>query len=255
MNAMTSAPVTLSLLGFCLRLATTPDLPRPPSWSLLYLGAGCPRPQLGARCSTQLGEEVSDVLGQHTMLSSKRAGLLSAVLILGPQLTQPRLLSLRDRGLGDQTAENELAGRVEPVAGQRIDDFTPYALLDGIQVRRWLRTAPPWDAGDDSERGCGLAGHGRNSPSRWKLARDPKIDHVSGGGGRARRDRLGSCFFGPPPARKQRLLLPCRRLKDWLRPSCRLGLGWRADVCPTATSSPDGDKATKKQTGGLRRHG
>src|SRR6516162_2480388 len=77
------------------------------------------------------------------MLSSKRAGLLSAVLILGPQLTQPRLLSLRDRGLGDQTAENELAGRVEPVAGQRIDDLTPYALLDGIQVRRWLRTAPP----------------------------------------------------------------------------------------------------------------
>jgi len=135
------------------------------------------------------------------MLSSKRAGLLSAVLILGPQLTQPRLLSLRDRGLGDQTAENELAGRVEPVAGQRIDDLTPYALLDGIQVRRWLRTAPPRDAGDDSERGCGLAGHGRNSPSRWKLARDPKIDHVSGGGRRARRDRLGSCFFDlPPPA-------------------------------------------------------
>src|SRR5215469_15537659 len=92
------------------------------------------------------------------MLSSKRAGLLSAVLIL-PQLTQPRLLSLRDRGLGDQTAENELAGRVEPVAGQRIDDFTPYALLDEIQVRRWLRAAPPWDAGDNGERGCGFAGH------------------------------------------------------------------------------------------------
>jgi hypothetical protein len=133
------------------------------------------------------------------MLSSKRAGLLSAVLILGPQLTQPRLLSLRDRGLGDQTAENELAGRVEPVAGQRIDDFTPYALLDGIQVRRWLRTAPPRDAGNDSERGCGLAGHGRNSPSRWKLARDPKIDHVSGGGRRARRDSAGLAKFYEPP--------------------------------------------------------
>ena len=87
------------------------------------------------------------------MLSSKRAGLLSAVLILGPQLTQPRLLSLRDRGLGDQTAENELAGRVEPVARQRIDDFTPYALLDKIQVRRWLRAAPPRDTGDNGERG------------------------------------------------------------------------------------------------------
>src|SRR5215831_21006280 len=133
------------------------------------------------------------------MLSGKRAGLLSAVLILGPQLTQPRLLSLRDRGLGDQTAENELAGRVEPVAGQRIDDFTPYAPLDGIQVRRWLRTAPPRDAGDDSERGCGLAGHGRNSPSRWKLARDPKIDHV-GGGGRRRAPGIGHGpkFSGPP---------------------------------------------------------
>ena len=71
----------------------------------------------------------------------------------------------------------------------------------------------------------------------------------------ARRDRLGSCFFGPPPARKQRLLLPCGKLKDWLRPSCRLGLAWGADVCPRATSPPDGDKAPKKQTGGLRRHG
>src|SRR6516225_5088395 len=140
------------------------------------------------------------------MLSSKRAGLLSAVLILGPQLTQPRLLSLRDRGLGDQTAENELAGRVEPVAGQRIDDLTPYALLDGIQVRRWLRTAPPRDAGDDSERGCGLAGHGRNSPSRWKLARDPKIDHVSGGGWRARRRpwRTGISYPPPRPSRNCR---------------------------------------------------
>src|SRR5262249_3838585 len=114
------------------------------------------------------------------MLSSKRAGLLSAVLILGPHLTQPRLLSLRHRGVRARSGKNERAGRVRPVAGQRIDDFTPYALLDGIQVRRWLRTALPWDAGDDSERGCGLAGHGRNSPSRWKLARDPKIDHVSG---------------------------------------------------------------------------
>src|SRR6516162_7067158 len=132
------------------------------------------------------------------MLNSKRAGLLSAVLILGPQLTQPRLLSLRDRGLGDQTAENELAGRVEPVAGQRIDDLTPYALLDGIQVRRWLRTAPPRDAGDDSERGCGLAGHGRNSPSRWKLARDSKIDHVSGGGRRGAATGWGPVFLTSP---------------------------------------------------------
>jgi hypothetical protein len=87
------------------------------------------------------------------MLSSKRAGLFSAVLILGPQLTQPRLLSLRDRSLGDQTAENELAGRVEPMAGQRIDDFTPYALLDKIQVRRWFRAAPPRDTRDNGERG------------------------------------------------------------------------------------------------------
>src|SRR5262249_26405913 len=161
------------------------------------------------------------------MLSSKRAGLLSAVLILGPQLTQPRLLSLRDRGLGDQPAENDLAGRVEPVAGQRIDDFTPYALLDGIQVRRWLRTAPPRDAGDDSERGCGLAGHGRNSPSRWKLARNPRFNHVSARWARARRGLEPSEKFYPPPGLKEPPEVgadrtpPANHPRRWSRATCR----------------------------------
>jgi hypothetical protein len=49
---------------------------------LRRLCASCARSLLGTRCRPQLGEEISNILGQHPMLGSKGAGFLSAILLL-----------------------------------------------------------------------------------------------------------------------------------------------------------------------------
>jgi hypothetical protein len=63
------------------------------------------------------------------MLRSESAGFLGAILLLRPQLTQPRLLSFRYCSLRHQAAKDDLAGGIQPVARQRVDNFTPDPLL------------------------------------------------------------------------------------------------------------------------------
>src|SRR5262245_31203511 len=105
------------------------------------------------------------------MLSSKGVGVLATIPVLCPQLAQPRLSPLRGGGLRDQTAQDELAGRIEPMRRERIDDVPPDLLFEGIQVGRRFRAALPRHDGHYRKRGCGLAaaGHGtrlRCSPKR-----------------------------------------------------------------------------------------
>jgi hypothetical protein len=95
---------------------------------------------------------VGDVLRYNAMSSSDLHGSLCVVLLLRPQLPQPSLLPLRDRSLSDQAAEDDLAGGIEPVAGERVDDLTPYALLEGIEIYRGFRTTSARDAWNDGER-------------------------------------------------------------------------------------------------------
>jgi hypothetical protein len=61
-------------------------------------------------------------------------------------------LPLRDGGLRDQAAEDDLTSRIEPVPRKRIDDLAPDPLLQGIEIRRGFRTTPARDAGDDGKR-------------------------------------------------------------------------------------------------------
>jgi hypothetical protein len=61
-------------------------------------------------------------------------------------------LSLRDRGLRGQTAEDKLTGSIQPMPGERVDHFAPDPLLENIKIHRRLRATPTRDAGDDGKR-------------------------------------------------------------------------------------------------------
>jgi len=84
-----------------------------------------------------------------TMSDNESGGDLGVILILRPQLPQSRLLPLRCRGLRSQATKNELTGSVKPMAGERIDDLTPYPLLDRIEVDGWFRATTPRKSGDN----------------------------------------------------------------------------------------------------------
>jgi len=86
-----------------------------------------------------------------TMSDNESGGGLSVVLILRPQLPQSRLLPLRCRGLRSQATKNELTSSVKPMAGERIDDLTPYPLLDRVEIHRWFRTTTPRKSGYNRE--------------------------------------------------------------------------------------------------------
>src|SRR6516164_7404730 len=112
MNSMTSAPVTSSsLVGrACLRLATTPNLPRPQRRRPRYLWAGRSRHHARTRSSAQLTQQVSDRLRRRTVHADKLAGVFAGVPALSPQLSQPCLPLFRDGDLRDQATEDELPG-------------------------------------------------------------------------------------------------------------------------------------------------
>src|SRR5215472_13725779 len=98
-NAITSAAVTLSSVGFGLRLATL-DLPRSPlSGSLQDSRTRRPRYSARAGRRTQLGEQIGDGLSREIVFDSESAGLFAAILILRPELTKPHLEPLGDGGL------------------------------------------------------------------------------------------------------------------------------------------------------------
>jgi hypothetical protein len=79
------------------------------------------------------------------VLRSKTSGQLSAVLVHGPELPQLYLATFRNGGLSGQTAEDQLAGGVDPVRWQGADYLAPYPLFEGIKVCRRLR---PTGTGD-----------------------------------------------------------------------------------------------------------
>jgi hypothetical protein len=111
---------------------------------------------------------VGDVLGDRAVLSRERDGVLAVVSTRCPQLTQSRLLPLRDGRLRSETAKNVLAGGIEPVIGESVDHLAPDPLLDGIEVGRRLRATPPGKAGNDSELGGGSARHRRSPRSNGR---------------------------------------------------------------------------------------
>jgi hypothetical protein len=61
-------------------------------------------------------QKIGDILGHRPMLGSEGASLLGAVLLLRPQLPQPKFLPFRYRGLCHRAAEDDLAGGIQPVA-------------------------------------------------------------------------------------------------------------------------------------------
>jgi hypothetical protein len=96
---------------------------------------------------------MGDSLGHNTMDGNELNRILGIVLALRPQLPQSRLLPLRCRGLRSQATKDELTGSVKPMAGERIDDLTPYPLLEGIEIRWRLRTTTPRKHRHNGERG------------------------------------------------------------------------------------------------------
>jgi hypothetical protein len=63
------------------------------------------------------------------------------------------LTALRDGGLGGQTAEDQLSGRIDPVRWQGADHLAPYALLKRIKICGRLRTSSTRNQHrDDGER-------------------------------------------------------------------------------------------------------
>src|SRR5262245_19168247 len=143
------APGTLSSAGSCFCLRTGLDLPRPRSRGLLELRAGRPRHDPRAWRGTQLAQQVGDGLRRRAMLGSKGVGVLATIPVLCPQLAQPRLSPLRDRDLRDQAAQDELAGKIEPVRGERVDDIRPVPLFESIQACWRFRAALPGNDGYD----------------------------------------------------------------------------------------------------------
>src|SRR5262249_926580 len=99
----------------------------------------------------------------------ERLGVLAEVLVLRPQSPKPRLLALADDGLRHRPAEHDLPGRVDPVTWQGIDDLTPKAPLETIEVIRRFgatTTSKNWDHGRSGGR---FAGHWARPPLRGKL--------------------------------------------------------------------------------------
>jgi BioD-like phosphotransacetylase family protein len=106
-------------------------------------------------------------------MGSEGAGLLAIVLLLSSQLPQPKFLPFRDRGLRHQATKDDLAGSIEPVAGQRVDNLTPNPLLERVEIRRRLRTTTPREHRHNAKRSSGFARH------RAHISTTPKIMHVS----------------------------------------------------------------------------
>jgi hypothetical protein len=67
-------------------------------------------------------------------------------------LPQLNFLPLRNGGLRDEAAENELTGLIQPMPGERVDHLPPNALFEDIEIRRRLRATPTRDAGNDGKR-------------------------------------------------------------------------------------------------------
>src|SRR5262249_26017239 len=135
-NAMTSSALTLSSrFGLCGLRLTTLDLPRTPFGSLQDSRTRSPRYSARLRRGPQLRQQISDGFRRQPVPGSKRTGLLAVVLALRPQIANPNLETLRNRGLGSKPAKDQLAGRVDPMRRQRGDDLTPSALFLNIQFR------------------------------------------------------------------------------------------------------------------------
>src|SRR5262245_20616206 len=173
---MTSAAVTLSSVGFGLRL-TTPNLPRTPFGSLQDSRPRGPRHSARTGRGAQLGEQIGDSFGRQIVLDSESAGLFATILILRPKLAQPHLKSLRDGGLRSETPQDQLAGRVDPVRRQGGDHLTPDLRLDRIEIRRRLRaTCTGNHYGDDGKRGWRFT-----ATSHWGFPFATGCDGRSGG--------------------------------------------------------------------------
>jgi|AmaraimetFIIA100_FD_contig_61_7449485_length_648_multi_5_in_0_out_0_1 hypothetical protein len=87
------------------------------------------------------------------MLGSESAGFLASVLLLGAQLPQAHFLPLRDSSLCDESAEDNPAGLIQPMPGERVDHLTPNALLEDIKIRRRLWASPAREHRHNGERG------------------------------------------------------------------------------------------------------
>jgi hypothetical protein len=113
------------------------------------------------------------------MRDNEPGSSLSVILILRPQLPQSRLLPLRCRGLRGQAAKDQLAGKIKPMPGKRVDDLAPHSLLELVEIRRRLRTTTPRKHRHDGKRGCGFttAGHARVpfQIERQRLTRNPPV--------------------------------------------------------------------------------
>jgi hypothetical protein len=83
------------------------------------------------------------------MQRGKGISVFATVLILCSHQAQPRLSALRDRGLRDQAAQDQLPGKIEPMRGKCVDDVAPNLLFESIEAYRRLRAALPGDEGHD----------------------------------------------------------------------------------------------------------
>jgi hypothetical protein len=106
------------------------------------------------RRRAQLGKQIGNSLGCQVVLDSESAGLFATILIRRPELAKPQLETLGNGGLRSQTAEDQLAGWIDPVWRQSTDHLAPDPLLEGIEICRWLRpTGTGNQYGDNGERG------------------------------------------------------------------------------------------------------
>jgi hypothetical protein len=69
------------------------------------------------------------------MQGRQRNGIFSAVGIQGPELAQPSLTPLSDRGLRHQPAEDQLPGRIKPVSRQPWPGTTGMTVSDASDLR------------------------------------------------------------------------------------------------------------------------
>jgi hypothetical protein len=83
------------------------------------------------------------------MQRCKHIGTFAIVLILRSHQPQPRLSALRDCGLRDQAAQDQLPGKIEPMCGKRVNYVAPNLLLESIKARGRLRATLPGNKGYD----------------------------------------------------------------------------------------------------------
>ena len=100
-----------------------------------------------------------DKLG-HVGRGFKRFGVLRH----HGELTQTGLETLGDRHLSGDPAKDNLAGEVDPVAGQGVDDVVPGPRLDLVERFRRLRPAPSGQHRHDRKVGVRASGHGGEEP-------------------------------------------------------------------------------------------